>query len=1046
VLTAFCGLAPASDTNPVEVQYNRDIRPILAENCFACHGADSAARQADLRLDKSDAAEEMGAIIPGEVEASELVRRIRLDDSDDLAMPPNTGHKRLTAEQRAMLENWIAQGAKYEAHWAFQAPVRGPLPDVKRTDWTRNPVDHFILAEIEKAGLEVAPEADRRTLARRLALDLTGLPPTPEAVDEFVADSSPEYYERYVDQLLESTRWGEHRGRLWLDYARFADTHGIHFDNYREMWSYRDWVIGAFNRNLPFNDFTVQQLAGDLLPSPTLEQLVASGFNRCNITTNEGGIIDEEYKVLYARDRTETTSAVWLGLTTGCAVCHDHKFDPVSAKEFYSLSAFFNNTTQAVRDGNVRDTPPIVTVPMMADRGRFVDLDPLIVDARANVERTTTEARQTFQSQPMSLNGDETTDSIPSEGLVFHAMLAEGAGPAVMSLRGGKLRLNLADAPLRWVEGHTAPAALAIEGDSTVQVGDVGGDFEFDKSFSYGAWVYPTRDNISGSVIARMDEATEFRGFDMWLENNRVGGHIINKWPENSIKVVTQQPLAANRWQHVFITYKGTGDANDLQIYVDGQLRTDRNVSGTRLTATIKNSVPLRIGGRSNSGGANGTHVNDVRIYDSMLQAETIQDIAGKSRIAYVALKPDANRSDAEKESLFAYWAPRHAPEFVAATTLLQSLENERAAIVSRGTIAHIMNERSEPAEAFILERGEYDRQGEKVGAGTPASLPKMADDLPRNRLGLAQWLVSDDHPLTTRVTVNRFWQEIFGTGLVATSGDFGIMGELPSHPELLDWLAIEFRDTGWDVKRLIRLYVTSATYRQSAMVGPEKLAVDPANRLLARGPRFRIDAEMIRDYALSVSGLLSSKIGGPSVRPYQPEGVWEAVAMPGSDTRDYKADAGESLYRRSMYTFWKRSAPPASMDIFNAPSREVCTIRRERTNTPLQALAALNDPQFIEAARHLATRVIENTSDAEARIDAMARRVLQRPLSDQERTILAASVQPLVAYYAANPDDANALIAVGETPASATIDASELAAYTMLANQLLNVDETITK
>ena len=1038
---------PADEKQSVRVvQYNRDVRPILADNCFACHGPDSASRKADLRLDKADVAEEFGAIVPGDLQTSELVRRIHLPETDDLAMPPNTGHKRLTTEQRQTLEAWIEQGAVYEPHWSFITPTRPEVPAVETRDWVRNPIDQFILAGLEGAGLMPAEEADRRTLARRLSLDLTGLPPEVAAVEAFVNDKSPEFYERYVDSLLESTRWGEHRGRYWLDYARFADTHGIHFDNYREMWSYRDWVINAFNRNMPFDEFTIEQLAGDLLPSASMDQQIASGFNRCNITTNEGGIIDEEYKVLYARDRTETTSAVWMALTTGCAVCHDHKFDPISTKEFYSLSAFFNNTTQAVRDGNIAQTPPIITVPRIEDRARFAELPVQIETAKETVIRARSDSKKQFDELAKSLDVRSLSGELATQTPLLHAMLAEAAGDAITSLKNGGLQLSIAAGPLAWQEGHTAPSSLLLGGDSFVAVGDVAGELEFDKPFSYGAWIYLNDNFAGGSILSRMDEDNKFCGFDIWLEGDNIGSHIIHSWPDNALKVVTQQPLPKNQWQHVFFAYDGSGNADGLQIYVNGNKRGDRNVSAEKLTATIRNDVAFKIGGRSKGSVPQNVRVNDVRVYDSRLSDEEISGIAESSRLGYLAQIPVAKRTDDQTNSLFDRWAKTSAPTYLAAIESQKQLESEDAAIRMRGTVAHVMNERAEPAEAFILERGEYDQQREKVTAGVPEVLPTMMPELPRNRLGLAKWLVAPEHPLTARVTVNRFWQELFGTALVASSGDFGITGELPSHPALLDWLAVDFRETGWDVKRLIRMYVTSATYRQAAITTGEKLERDPANRLLSRGPRFRMDAEMVRDYALSASGLLSGTIGGPSVRPYQPESVWETVAMPGSNTRDYKPDEGENLYRRSMYTFWKRSAPPASMDIFNAPSRETCTVRRERTNTPLQALVTLNDPQLIEAARHLASDAMRQSSEPGVRIDTMAKRLLSRSLTADETVIITQSLESLIGHYRDDVQAAEELIRVGETEPPGDMPVDELAAYTMLANQLLNLDEVISK
>ncbi len=818
ILALCSGSVTAADRSPTGLEYNRDIRPILAENCFACHGPDSAARKADLRLDHRDAAIKAGAISPRDPEASELIERINSRDPKEL-MPPPVTTKTLSTEQKVMLKRWVEAGAEYQPHWSTIAPRRPDFPTVQDTGWVRNSLDRFVLAKLEEKGLTPAPEADRSTLVRRLSLDLTGLPPSPGLVTAFLNDLAPDAYETLVTRIMDAPQWGEHRARYWLDAARYADTNGYHFDNYREAWAYRDWVIGAFNRNLSFDRFTIEQLAGDLLPGSTLDQQVASGFNRCNATTNEGGTIPEEYKVFYARDRTETVSQVWLGLTAGCAVCHDHKFDPLSQREFYELSAFFNNTTQPIMDGNIQNTPPTVLVPRTADQDRWQLL---------NAERASLQGRLDVQRQ--AARSDLT----------------------------------------RWLTEAKAKA-------------------------------------ISRSVV----------------------------------------PLPRRDW--------------------------------FRLAAH------------------------------------------------WLAIDPPANALRAQ----------------------LAELQKREAPIKKRGTLAHVMHEANEPAMAFLLYRGEYDKRRESVKPDTPNMLPPMPADLPRNRLGLAQWLVRPENPLTARVTVNRFWQEVFGTGLVRTTGDLGISGELPSHPELLDWLAIEFRESGWDVKQLFRLMVQSATYRQSAAVTPEKREKDPQNRLLSRGPRFRMDGEMIRDAALFASGLLIGELGGPSVKPYQPEGVWEAVAMPESNTHFYRPDHGERLYRRSLYTFWKRSAPPASFEIFNAPSREVCTVRRERTNTPLQALVTLNDPQFVEAARALAQSVIKaknSTTRIDDMFDMFSSRLLARTFRPEERAVVHMSLAKLTALYQSHPDQASLLLSVGESKADPTLDPATFAAWTMLANELMNLDEFLCK
>jgi hypothetical protein len=1016
---AATATATAADQGRPKLEYNRDIRPILAENCFACHGADSAARKADLRLDRREPAVEAGAIIPREADSSELIARIHAKDPKEL-MPPPATTKTLSAAQKETLRRWIAEGAEYQPHWSLLPPRRPALPAVKDASWARNPIDRFVLARLEENGLRPAPEADRRTLARRLSLDLNGLPPAPELVERFANDPSPRAYEDLVTRLLDSPRWGEHRARYWLDAARYADTNGYHFDNFREAWAYRDWVIGAFNRNLPYDEFTIEQLAGDLLPGHTLDQQVASGFNRCNATTNEGGVIPEEYKVLYARDRTETVSTVWMGLTAGCAVCHDHKYDPISQREFYELSAFFNNTTQPTMDGNVKDTPPTVFVPAPADRGRWETLGAEMSDIRGKLAARKTSARSEFDRWLAAVKPDELAAAIPAEGLRLSAIaVAPGAG----------------------FDSAAGPASRFESADT--------GDFEKDRAFSYGAWIKLPRRGITGAVLARMENVGgKYRGWDLWLEGNRVAAHILNNWPDDALKVVSRAAVPPNAWTHVLATYDGSGKAAGAKIYINGQLQpTDVHVDALR--STIRTAAPFTIGRRHAGEGAEGAAIVDVRIYDRVLSRGEVERLAWADRVAALARTPAAKRPAAELDAAFALWLESMDPVGKDLGARLAALEAEESPIKARGTFAHVMHESPEPAMAYLLHRGEYDKRRDPLKPATPAALPPIPSGLPRNRLGLATWLVRPEHPLTARVAVNRAWQEVFGAGLVRTTGDFGVTGELPSHPELLDWLAVEFRESGWDLKRLYRLMVESSTYRQSAAANPEKIEKDPFNRLLSRGPRFRMDAEVVRDSALAVGGLLVGTLGGPSVRPYQPEGVWEAVAMPESNTHDYRPDKGDGLYRRSLYTFWKRSAPPASMDILNAPNREVCTVRRERTNTPLQALVTLNDPQFIEAARGLAQSVLKSGAKddpCDRRLDAMARRVLARPFRPDERPVVHASLAKLEAYYRSHPDQAATLIAVGESKPDPGLDPKTLAAWTMLANELMNLDEFLNK
>jgi mono/diheme cytochrome c family protein len=1014
--------SPGHAPSPVKLEYNKDIRPILSENCFACHGPDSAARKADLRLDQRDAAIEREAIVPGDPDASELLARI-VSENEEEVMPPPSTNKKITPEQREILIQWIKQGAEYQPHWSFIPPKRTLPPEVSNPGWARNAIDRFLLKGLDDVQLQPASEADKRILVRRLSLDLIGLPPSPELVEAFEADTRPDAYERLVDRLMASPHWGEHRGRAWLDAARYADTHGYHFDNRREMWTYRDWVFNAFNANMPFDRFTTEQLAGDLLPNRTLDQQIASGFNRCNMTTNEGGTIPEENLVIYMKDRTETVGQVFLGLTVNCGGCHDHKFDPITQKDYYQLAAFFNNTTQDAMDGNIADTPPIIIVPRPEDRVRWEVVNAVRERTRQQIEERKAAARPEFDKWIGAADRNQLAGQIPGEGTKLRAALSP---------------LDLANA------GGPAAAPPALE------LADLG-DFEKDQGFSISAWVKLPRGGMTGALVARMDDQNGYRGWDVWIENNRIGMHIVNHWDDDALKAVTDAELPANAWTFVTATYDGSGKAEGVKVYLNGEPRR-LNVQKDQLKNSIKTNVPFKVAQRHTTAQLEGAAIHDLRVFARALPPDQVSQLAGLSRAVELVAIPAEKRPAEQVDAVFAWWLKTSDLPFTELQARLGEVEAEYNAIKARGSIAHVAQEKPEPAMAYVLYRGDYDKRRDQVSPETPHALPPIPSDAPRNRLGLAQWLLTRENPLTARVTVNRYWQEVFGQGLVRTAGDFGVAGELPSHPELLDWLALEFQDSGWDIKHMFRLMVTSAAYRQAAVATSEKLEKDPQNRLLSRGPRFRMDGEMVRDYALAVSGLLVETLGGPSVKPYQPDGVWEAVAMPESNTRFYKPDSGEKLYRRSVYTFWKRAAPPASMEIFNAPSREYCTVRRERTNTPLQALVTLNDPQFVEAARNLAERTLKEGCDCEgcendeSRVERMALRVLARKLQPEELAIVLDSIKQLKAYYQDHADDAAKLIAVGESKADPRLDPPTLAAWTMLANELLNLDEVICK
>ncbi len=1046
--------AQAASSAGAAIQFNRDIRPILSDNCFACHGFDNNARKANLRLDTKEGLFEKTpkrgpAVVPGKLQESELWRRITTTDADDL-MPPPESKKSLKPEQKELLKKWILAGAPWQGHWAFLKPERPVPPPLKKNAWGRNPLDGFVLAKLTEKGLKPAPEADRRTLARRLSLDLTGLPPTPEDVEAFVNDRAADAYEKYVRRLMGTPQWGEHRARYWLDAARYADTHGLHFDNYREMWLYREWVIRAFNRNMRFDRFTIEQLAGDLLDDPSEEDLIATGFHRCNMTTNEGGTIQEENLANYANDRVTTTSWVWLGLTANCAACHDHKFDPITQRDFYSMAAYFRNTEQPGLDGNVKDSKPTLLVAQKEeDRARWKALPGEIDTAKNTVEERRKEAKPEFESWIARLKPEDLEREMPTKGLLAHVPLKDGVtNEIIATIAGAETRFTPTGAVTLKPKGKLGPALHFAKG-ATVELPTVG-DFTNGQAFSYGAWVFVPKDfDDFAALFSRMDEGKDFRGWDLWFQKGEFATHIVSQWPDNAIKVKTAKKVAKKgQWQHVFVTYDGKGKAGGVKIYVDGAAAETAVENDKGIKGSIRATVPFKLLQRSNGSHLAGGAVQDVRVYGRVLDAGEVGGLGFLPGLRPLLTTPLAEwKKEKYDEALNFFLNARFEP-FKKSQQALAALEKERETIRGRNPVTHIQSEKKDTMPmANILFRGAYDKPKEKVVAATFAVLHKMPEKAPTNRLGLAQWIVSPENPLTARVVVNRFWAELFGLGLVKTAEDFGTMGDPPANQALLDWLAVEFVESGWDVKHLFELMVTSAAYRQSAETTPEKLERDPANRLLSRGPRFRMDAEMVRDYALAASGLLVKKIGGPSVKPYQPDGVWEAVAMRESNTRKYERGTGEALYRRSLYTFWKRAAPPASMDIFNAPSRENCTVRRERTNTPLQALATLNDPQFIEAARHLAQEAWRrDEKDITQSLDVIARRALSRPFRAQEIAVLKSTHAKLLAFYEGDADEAKKLLSIGESKADEAIPAPQLAALTMIANQVLNLDEVLNK
>ncbi len=1017
------------------VDFNRDIRPILSDTCYTCHGPDEQQRVNDLRLDRREVAfaDRKGhrAIVPGDVSASVLLQRIASTDPEK-RMPPKDSGRELSDAQMQLLTEWIRQGADWTEHWAFVAPQRHDPPQTALKNWSRNPIDDFVLARLEQEGLKPSEEASRNTLIRRVTLDLTGLPPTPEDVNAFLSDSSPTAYETVVDRLLATPRYGEHMAVRWLDAARYADTSGYQNDGPRSMWRWRDWVINAFNRNLPFDQFTIEQLAGDLLENPSLDQRIATGFNRNHRGNAEGGIIPEEYQVEYVVDRVDTTFTVWLGLTMGCARCHDHKYDPLPQKDFYRAFAYFNNIPEsgrAIKEGN---SPPIVKAPLPEELSKLEELDRAVAAASVSVNELQDELGKTQRLWESDFSPTQPIDWSVADGLVNHFVFD---GNLTDSARKADAASDAS--PPEYAAGRLGQA-LELNGASILNAGDTAGFGYFDK-FSIAAWVKATGDN--GTLISRMTPVEEGAGYYVHLRNGRIQVNLIKRWLDDAIRVESQEPLPLNQWCHLAVIYDGSRLADGIRVYVDGQpivmiTKLDR------LNQTFALPLePLRIGGGQSSFTG---ELDDVRIYARDLAAAEVDLLAVPQSVSEILRLPVTSRNAAQRRKLTRYFLDHHALANIRdADRLLTDLIQQRRAFHENLPTVMVMQEMEKPRDTHILIRGQYDQPGDKVEPGVPAAFPALPTGVPNNRLGLARWLVSPEHPLTARVAVNRFWQLYFGQGLVSTSEDFGAQGESPSHPQLLDWLATEFVRLGWDMKALQRVIVTSATYRQSSTISPDLLLLDPENRLLARGPRRRLPAETIRDQALFVSGLLTNRIGGASVKPYQPEGLWQEIA---TDT-EYIQSHGDDLYRRSLYTYWKRTVAPPTMVTLDATSREACTVQRARTNTPLQALALMNDITFVEAARVFAQRVMEDVNGSvEVRLSHAFLTVTARTPQPEELAVLERRFHRSLEIFRNDHAAARELIHVGEFSVNETLDVCELAALTTVTSLILNLDEVVTK
>jgi hypothetical protein len=1042
--------------------------------------------------------------------------------------------KPMSAGEIATLTEWIREGAVYRPHWAFEVPKRPtvPLPHVD-AGWVKTQIDNFILAKLEKAGLQPSPEADKASLIRRVTLDLTGLLPTPNEVQAFVNDSSPDAYEHLVDRLLERPTFGEQRARYWLDYARYADTYGLHFDNSRDIWPYRDYVIRSFNANKPFDQFAMEQIAGDLLPMKDLEPLIGSGYVRLGVSSNEGGTITEELRVNIARERTEAFGATFMGLTVGCAVCHDHKFDPTTQHDFYALSAFFNNIDEKPFNDDRPVWAPVVRIPKPQNRDAY----DRILAQRSVLQSKMNEMRRNSHDLVTQwlASHNHAPQAVATNQLVLRLRLDEGRGEELKNSAPGANPAGFHTSTLKgeWDETTWLWPDFRMQSSTRVLLNQTG-DYEANQAFSSGGWFMfrsaPFHPGSFGTLISKMDSTQHNRGWELSADDGFLSVALVNQMskdakseeqksnskkkgqrekkpeakepfhypspqdlskkelapnkppfqkkaeehaakkdraeekakkkpkpeeppkdttPNVAIRVVSVTPLPLDgEWKHIFFTYDGSGRASGVKIFVNGKAIETRIVSDNLAHTTIRTQAPMQLGWRNpEDHPAKEARYQDIRLYARALSSDEVERLPFEDYAAEIASHPSSQWTADQWHVMSEFYLNHVDSSYQAMQRELVPLDKQLDQLSIGGDLTQVSWEKPSLAYANVLTRGVYTARTERVEADTPHFLPPLPSGDLHNRLALAKWTVSSANPLTARVTVNRMWYELFGTGIVETTEDFGIMGQRPTHPELLDWLAVEFRKSGWDIKHMYKLMVMSATYRQSSKSTPQQLAKDPRNLLLSHGPRFRMDAEMLRDIALQAGGLLSEKIGGSSVKPYQPPNIWEEVSYPTSDTLHYVQDHGDALYRRSMYTYVKRMASPPNMDTFDAPMRDVVCTRRQRTDTPLQALITMNDVQWVEAARTLAQRVIhEAVPDPPQRINRMSQILLAHDASVPMIAALKNSLQQMQQHYAKDRKAAHALVALGEKKRDASIPEPELAAWTMVASEMLNLDETINK
>ncbi len=1035
-IAILSNIASAADG---KLDFGRDIRPILADNCFRCHGPDPKQRQAGLRLDLPEDAtkrQESGlvAVVPGHVEKSALITRIMTTDETE-RMPPADSNKVLTDAQKDLLKRWIQEGAGYAQHWSFVPPHKSPLPKIANEKWSQNEIDRFVLARFEAEKLSPSTAADRRTLIRRLSLDLTGLPPSAEEVAAFVNDADPKSVERLVDRLLKSPHFGERLALEWLDAARYADTNGFSIDGGRHMWLWRDWVIQAFNSNMPYDRFLLEQIAGDHLPNPTPSMLIATGFQRNNMVTHEGGTIPEENLTNYNVDRVKTLGEAVLGLTLACAQCHDHKYDPITQRDYFQLFAYFNSVSDIGLDGNAGKNPrpelQARTVLQSGDQPQVEAELAKLKEQLAHPDPGTVAAWASSQQQELSQRG-KSLELHPLEVLKVSTP-NRGAGWDIESNR--YVKITQASDLVAYDVSLKLPTTKA-------QITGIRVVFHPDDAAPGGGWGHGPSDGPARKQAKAADKKTDFKGnfvlTAFTASADAVAGDQVNL---NQLLPVSR--VTANSWQDAYPPENCLDPRNE-----NGWSPSVDHAGNVHLTATFQEPIDAAKTPYATVQVNFGNGRSQVAARFEMIAITGNDDGSPlPAEIIAIVEKNTTDRSSEETDLLNTYFA-NHAEATHRLRTSIANLE-ERLATLTREFPTMVMDVSAKPRDTFILNRGDYSQPTDKVEPGLPGFLPGLVESGGTNRLALARWIVMRENPLTARVAVNRVWQMLFGVGLVKTSADFGTQGEYPSHPELLDWLAVDLVDSGWDQKALIRKIVLSATYQQSSAATPELLARDPANRLLARGSRFRLSAELIRDSALKTSGLFVPRVGGPSVNPYSPGDLWREISHYGSTPARAQAfvqDHGEKLYRRSLYTFWKRTAPPPNMTIFDAPNRETCVVARPATTTPLQALVLLNDVQFVEAARAFAQRMLHRSASDHDRLAWGFIEATSRPPNDSELKVLSAALSRERKRYAANEQFARDLLAAGESPRDEQLSMPEHAAWAQVAALILNLSETVTR